>query len=106
MSLNDFVKNVIEESFPKGEMLIRRTEGSPNIEFFGINQKGIAIPLGRIDEFIAELEKTCVDPKTTYKLGDGDAIVEIPGKRVPSVIDYLKEAKEKRVENPLYIRFF
>lgn len=106
MDLIEDLQRISEGKMPKGTMLVRTTHGSSKVGIYGTNQRGRAIPLDKIDEFISELEEQCKDPRTLYVLGEGNKTVEIPGFKVSGLVRYLKQARDVGVKLAEYNRIF
>ena len=106
MSLIEDLQRIYEGKMPKGCMLVRTAYGSSKVEIYGTNQRGLAMPLNKIEKFISELEKKCTDPQTIYELGKSGKEIEIPGFKLPGLVQYLRQARKAGVYLAEYNRIF
>ncbi len=106
MELFEDLQSIFYGKMPEGVMIVRTTHGSSEIQVYGVNGRGISLPLDRIDNFIAELEKICVDSQTTYRFGKNDETFDIPGFKLPKTSRYLREARDIGVHFAQYNKIF
>lgn len=106
MAIVEDLEAISEGRMPSGKMAVRTTHGARDIVLRGTNGNGFKIPLDQVDSFIRELEQTCVNSYTLYRLGREDCAVEIPGFKVPKVARYLREARDTGVHFANYHMIF
>ncbi|MBI1972963.1 hypothetical protein HYS50_03085 [Candidatus Woesearchaeota archaeon] len=63
MGLVEDLQRIFDGKMPEGAMLVRTTHGSSEVQVYGVNGRGMSLPVDRVDDFIAELEERCVDPQ-------------------------------------------
>ena len=104
--MSRILKSTAEGKIPDGALLVRTTHGAKEVELYGTNKRGIRIPLDKVDDFIGELEQTCIDSQTLYKLGREESFMEVPGFKVQKVSQYLREARDIGVMLAQYQKIF
>lgn len=106
MGLVDDLQRIFEGKMPEGTMLVRITHGSSEVQIYGVNGRGLSIPIDRVEAFIAELEERCVDPQTMYQFGENDETFDVPGFKLPKASRYLREARDIGVQFAEYNKIF
>lgn len=106
MGLAEDSERISGSQLPEGYMAVRTTHGNPKIHIYGVNGMGISLPVDKVDDFIAELEKICIDSQTLYQFGEGDETFDFPGYKLQKASDYLKEARDIGVHFANYTKIF
>lgn len=102
----DNLQTILDDKLPLGCMVVRTKHESPNIELFGSNRRGFAIPMNELDKFIDELRAACKNPEVLYKIGAEDRYMEIPSAKMPEVIEKLKESRDEGARLGTYTKIF
>lgn len=94
MNLVESLQSLNEGKLPKGAMLVRTTHEGTKIELVGVNHVRFEVSPEHIESLVNTLERICVDPNVTYRMGTENNFVEIPGDKAAKAIQYLKDAKD------------
>jgi len=106
MGLVEDLQKIYQGKLPEGSMLVRTTHGSTEVQIYGISGKGIILPVDRVDEFIADLEKRCPDAEYIYQFGENNETFDFPGHKLSKISRYLREARDIGVKFAEYTKIF